>query len=46
LKRAPPISIENIMPRIAYIHKQFRSDSLARINQANEIVDEYMAAGR
>jgi hypothetical protein len=33
------------MPKLKYVSKKFRSDSLVRIDKANEIIDEYMNAG-
>ena len=33
------------MPRLCYIEKNLRADSLTIIAQANEIVDEYAAQG-
>jgi hypothetical protein len=33
------------VPKIKYIHKNFRADSLVRIQQANDIIDEYEALG-
>lgn len=33
------------MPKICYVEKKFRRDSLLRIEQANEIIDEYVVLG-
>lgn len=33
------------MPKIAYINKRFREASLAKIDQANEIIEDYAAQG-
>lgn len=38
-----PKKREGIMPRICYEGKEFRSDTRALIDQANEIISEYMA---
>jgi hypothetical protein len=33
------------MPKICYVKKRFRSDALARIQQANAIITEYQGQG-
>lgn len=33
------------MPKIAYVEKRFRADSLEMIKQANKIIAEYQADG-
>lgn len=40
-----PLSLENKMPKIAYIEKRFSKGSLEIIDQANEIIAEYRSEG-
>ena len=40
-----PLAWSDIIPKIAYIEKSFRAASLKKIEQANDIIDEYSAQG-